>query len=233
MKKINILPINWFGNKEKYFKSKVKIVTVGLNPSDKEFRNNETENYSTFRFHGYQSEKDLEKVLNNYFEQKPYKTWFNSFEPILQGMDASYYQKTEKPNIAIHTDICSPWATNPTWSKLTTDEQRKMFKEGHPKWIKLIDELNPDVILISVAKKYLINEFKEIGEIGRITKTKKGIIRKQPYLLKHYSYSNGNKNVIVIFGQAAQKPFGLISNEQKMDLGSTITNVFNISKSKM
>jgi hypothetical protein len=34
----NSIPIVWFGNVERYFKSELKIITVSLNPSDIEFK---------------------------------------------------------------------------------------------------------------------------------------------------------------------------------------------------
>ena len=82
MTKIDTIPIDWFGDRVAYNRSKIRIVTVGLNPSDKEFRNNDGESFNTsLRFEGYE-EKGLEAVYNNYFEYNPY-SWFKSFEYIL------------------------------------------------------------------------------------------------------------------------------------------------------
>ena len=53
-----LIPIDWFGDREAYNESKVKVVTVGLNPSDKEFRESATQPFSTsLRFKHYQTDK--------------------------------------------------------------------------------------------------------------------------------------------------------------------------------
>lgn len=60
MTTINILPIKWFGDRNAYMKSPVKIITVGLNPSDKEFRDKDGEPYcSSLRFPDYKVGDDV------------------------------------------------------------------------------------------------------------------------------------------------------------------------------
>jgi hypothetical protein len=222
MNKIELLPIYWFGNKNKYFKSVIKIVTVGLNPSAEEFRLNKTDEISLCRFPGYKEPNELEFVLNNYFEKVPYKSWFSSYEPILNGLGASYYESNVFSSIAIHTDICSPYATIPTWSKLSKELKVELYKEGIIHWQNLIKELHPDVLIISVAEHYIKENFlfKEI--FTSIEFDKKGNKRKHPYFIKKYEYTVNNVNIPVIFGPAAQKPFGLIGTEQKRELGKLI-----------
>lgn len=69
-------------------------------------------------------------------------------------MNASYYENSH-PNRVLHTDICSPFATNLTWSKkqFHRDHKGNMVKEGKKIWHKLVEILNPEIIIISVAKK--------------------------------------------------------------------------------
>ncbi len=125
------LPILYFGDLDAYLKLEIRILTVGKNPSDNEFRLKKTDSYSFCRFSIWDVEKmNLIESLNPYFEKEPLKQWFSSFKPILNGLNCSYYQNENIKNIAIHTDICSPLATNPTWSKLTKDEQKILFEEG-------------------------------------------------------------------------------------------------------
>ena len=78
------IPIVYFGNTEQYFKSKIKIVTVGKNPSFIEFCRNENQPYSFFRFPKWKAHEDLNQALDSYFENKPYENWFNSYEAILK-----------------------------------------------------------------------------------------------------------------------------------------------------
>ena len=118
------LPILYFGNLDAYLESEIKILTVGKNPSDNEFRIKKTDPYSFCRFPNWSGDKkNLLSVLNEYFEDEPLKQWFSSLEPILNGMNCSYYKNNSLRNTAIHTDVCSPLATNPTWSKLSKDQK--------------------------------------------------------------------------------------------------------------
>lgn len=100
---INILQIKWFGDKNAYMNSPVRIITVGLNPSDKEFREKDGEPYSSrLRFPDYIIGDDvsLENALNNYFEKNPYRKWFNAgFEPLLNGMNAGSLGKEQKKEL--------------------------------------------------------------------------------------------------------------------------------------
>jgi hypothetical protein len=222
MTKIELLPIFWFGNKPEYLKSNLKIITVGLNPSDKEFRLNKNDPYSLLRFPNFKGPDTLDSVLNDYFEKLPYSFWFNGgFESILNGMESSYYAKSKKPNRTLHSDICSPWATNPTWKDLSRHEKEKLYSEGHPQWNNLIKELKPDVILISVAKNHLTPDFKRWGNWAIISKDKKGNNRND-YAIEKYYYELNGFRFPVVFGRAAQMPFGLLSKNQKIELGKLI-----------
>lgn len=50
----NSVPIIWFGNVEKYLESELKVITVSLNPSDIEFKNDKSATPSTnLRFPDY------------------------------------------------------------------------------------------------------------------------------------------------------------------------------------
>jgi len=225
MIKIELLPILWFGNKPEYLKSDLRIVTVGLNPSDQEFRLKKNDSYSLIRFPNFKDLDTLDTALNEYFEKIPYSSWFDvTFEPILNGMEASYYTKSKKRNRAIHTDICSPWATNPTWSYLSEGEKQELYSEGHQQWIDLIKELMPDVIVISVAKKYLIDNFKSCDNNWSVIKKDKNGNNRKNYIIKKYNYQSNDIQIPVVFGLAAQMPFGTISKEQKIKLGTLLYN---------
>ncbi len=150
MSKIDLMPIHWFGDRPAYEASPLRVVTVGLNPSDREFRpNNDTSVSKDFRFPDYDgTEQGLALALNNYFKRNPYNAWFkSSFGAVLQSFEASFYSGAK--NTAIHTDICSPWATIPTWSGLSNEVKQTLESEGLHLWHKLMQELKPDVILFS------------------------------------------------------------------------------------
>jgi hypothetical protein len=215
------LPILYFGDLSAYENSEFKILTVGKNPSDNEFRIRKTDEFSFCRFQLWNSEKrNLLEALNPYFEDKPLKQWFSSFEPILNGANSSFY-KTENSNRALHTDMCSPLATNPTWGILTSKQQEKLSEEGFEIWKELIEELQPDLMLISVPRNLFKSIIKNNGTTLIKFDTKKdGSIRKYDYIVEVYEHKLRNgKNIKIIFGQAANKPFDTISIEQKIKIG--------------
>ena len=219
-----MIPIVWFGDYEAYSSSPTKIITVGLNPSDREF-GNPTQPCTSLRFPAYTGcVCSLIKALNGYFHINPYNDWFKSgFEPILNGLNASYYGG--KTNTALHTDICSPWATNPTWSKLPRAERETLMKEGFPLWMKLIQKLAPDIILFSIPQRH-IDRLKTESN-GLLTQNQplciintdsKGIIRKRPIVIGEGAYGSA----LAIFGKTWNVPFGALSRIQKSKLGGCI-----------
>ena len=214
------LPILYFGDLTAYLESPLKILTVGKNPSDNEFRLRKNDNYSFCRFKKWHTNDfNLIETLNPYFENEPLQ-WFSSFEPILNGTSSSYY-KGNYENRVLHTDICSPISTNPTWSKLTNDQRNHLYKDGLVIWKELIEELQPDVMFISVPLKLFNEVIPSIGkELITFNKKKDNTKRKKNYRVYiHEHYLKSEKRVKVIFGQAANKPFDTISNEQKYLIG--------------
>lgn len=152
------IPVLFFGDSDQYFSSKLKIITVGLNPSRGEFPNQN-------RFLRFNSARGIYpdilrgkfypaylKALNEYFKNVPYG-WFNCFEDLLTGIDCSYYGNA--PNTALHTDLCSPLATDPTWKYLTREAQSGLIQSGTNLWHSLVQWLSPDLIIVSVARSHI------------------------------------------------------------------------------
>ena len=168
------IPILWFGNVEKYFKSEVKIITVGINPSCMEFKKNKKLNQYdiTFRFPDYIAKctPSLYLAYNNYFKENPYKKWFNeNFKNVLEKFNASYYENQKFPNIAIHTDIASQYATYPRWGKLGKNVKEELTKRGIKNWHKLMEILEPDVILFSSnATQYVKEINKDLKKLFQV-----------------------------------------------------------------
>jgi hypothetical protein len=107
--------------------TRASVATLGLNPSRLEFLDSGGSELtgSSRRFETLTSLPAarlseatpfaLERVLQAcscYFERNPYRRWFDQLEPILAGIDASYYDGS-----ACHLDLVQ-WATDPTWGKL-------------------------------------------------------------------------------------------------------------------
>ena len=218
------IPILFFGHTPRYFSSPLKVVTLGLNPSGIEF----PEQDPFLRFRKAQHLDPLVQdegfvstyldALNGYFQRPPnhpYEPWFNSFEPMLRGLDCSYYGAAT--NTALHTDICSPLATSPTWSKLSPEVQSRFMQPGSRLWHALIEWLSPDIIIASVARSHL-DRISFVREASwQVIHT---VDRENPYNveLSNLRLPDG-KTTHLAFGKAANTPFGTVSNEDKRKIG--------------
>ena len=221
------IPILFFGHSPRYFSSPLKVVTLGLNPSGVEFP--EQDRFLRFRKAqhldpGVQDEKFVSTyldALNGYFQSPPnhpYKPWFNSFEPILQGLECSYYGGAT--NTALHTDICSPLATSPTWSRLSSDVQSRFMEPGSRLWHSLIEWLSPDVIIASVARSHLSRISFARAANWQVIHT---VDRDNPYKVELSSLRRPDgKNTYLAFGKAANTPFGTVSNVDKRKIGEAL-----------
>ena len=159
--------------------------------------------------------------MSAYFRTDPYRGWFSTFEPLLGGMEASYYEG--RASTALHTDICSPVATNPTWTGLNTDSRSVLAADGTLLWHMLLEELRPQIVALSVAKAYLkrikfapVTNWEVIHVFGR---TANGELRSRPYEICARWYNVGSERSLFIFGAAAQKPFGKLAADQKRAAG--------------
>ena len=131
------IPVLFFGDLVQYEKSKQRIITVGLNPSEQEFPN-----YGFSRFKEGKklykkdilNENDKEKyieILSNYFHTtNDAYGWFDSYEDLLNSMNATFYLGKKYENKAIHTDICTPLATSPTWSDCPRKMRNELSRKG-------------------------------------------------------------------------------------------------------
>lgn len=134
-------PICWFGNLDS---DKPIILTLSINPSDREFINN--------HFRGMQgaiNSQDLEDAYNNYFRRAPYG-WFNYQERILNQLSASYYDNPAMKYQLVHVDLF-PFATNPKWnvvkSVLTHNDKNLIIAIGMRILERIIIKYNPKAII--------------------------------------------------------------------------------------
>lgn len=221
------VPILFFGDSNRYFSSRLKVITLGLNPSRVEFP--EADRFLRFEaargvypriLNGTCYDEYL-RALNGYFQKPPnhpYEPWFNSFEPLLRGLDCSYYGKAA--NTAVHTDICSPLATDPTWSNLPEEAQSRLFERGTPLWHSLVEWLTPDLIIASLARSHLRRISFPQQNGWRVIYT---VERTNPYevQLVKLRVRNGS-SCSLAFGKAANTPFGTVSNVEKERIGRAL-----------
>ena len=220
-------PVLFFGSLVGYEASCPRIATVGLNPSHHEFPSPPEDPF--MRFPNADS-NDLDaylSVLSSYFRNCPYRSWFGCYEEVLQGMGATYYG--EEANTALHTDIGSVLPTDPTWSRLGDQVRKQLTRKGASLWHDLIRCLQPDILLSSIAWKWINDDMIELEPLGSweviytIKKKKDGRPRKQPLEIKvrWHALSTGDK-ILIAHGRATQTPLGSLSNGQKRLVGCRI-----------
>ncbi len=219
------MPILWFGDSAAYFNSPVRVVTVGLNPSREEFPDRDR----FLRFPGARSldpsadpmtrRATYTRALDDYFRTAPYRRWFNrGFERVLNGMAASFYDG--QPRRALHTDLFSALATDPTWCRLDDATRESLIQDGLPLWHDLMRTLEPDVIIVSVARRYLDRiSFPRLGDFHCVHREQ----QKRPFLTEAMPIEVvAGKKTTLAFGRCAQVPFGLVSFEAQRAIGAAI-----------
>lgn len=122
-------PVPSFGNL-----TTAKIATLGLNPSNKEFVDEDGNELhgSDRRFHtlnslGIQNWTDVEEEhlnliiegCNDYFHRNPYDGWFKRLDNIISGTSMSYYFPSGQ---ACHLDLI-PYATTCKWTDLNSEQK--------------------------------------------------------------------------------------------------------------
>ena len=216
-------PVLFFGDLPKYRTSSIRIATVALNPSREEF----PKPAPFSRFPGADSSDDevYLRALFAYFRTLPYRSWFDCYEQALQGMGASYYDGGSET--ALHTDVCSVLPTTPTWSGLSDYVQRCLVKDGVDLWHRLIEYIQPNILLWSTARKWLDGiEFRartQWEQIALFDFTQHGVRRKHPVGLeaRWYSLSTGSP-FLVAYGPASEKPLARLSHAQKREAGRVV-----------
>lgn len=170
------IPILWFGDLEAYSNSPIRIVTVGLNPSNKEFQDKDCDPISVaLRFHnavsllGKQTLNGSDfmlyrQAMNEYFKCNPYKRWFQWHEAALNDLDATYggimlKQGGEFKNTAIHIDIKTAIATNPTWGGLCNNCRSSLQLSCSKMYGNLVKLLDPQVIIIALDQNSAKSNF--------------------------------------------------------------------------
>ena len=219
------IPILFFGDLDSYLESSLRVVTVGLNPSLEEFpADNPFQRFPAAEWIAAGEQNRYLKALSAYFREDPYSRWFSSFEPLLNGLGASYYAGTA--STALHTDICSPVATNPTWTGLNDDERKSLEADGGPLWHELLEVLRPQLVVLSVARHHLERiRFPARGNWGNIyvfERKVNGDARRRPYKVMARSYMVGSDQAQFVFCPAGLVPLMEIGTIQKRELGEII-----------
>lgn len=219
------LPILWFGDSAAFLNSPVRIVTVGLNPSRVEFPDSDRFlRFPAVREVTPRPETEVQRIayvraLDSYFGAAPYRRWFDQgFERVLNGLSASYYEG--QPNSALHTDLFSPLATDPTWSRLANEDRERLARGGLPLWHKLIRVLEPHVIIVSIARRHLDQILFPRRGPWRVVHT---LVRDTPFVTDAVSIEVvPGRRTLLAFGRCVSIPFGSVSYEAKVAIGAAI-----------
>ncbi len=227
------VPILFFGDLSSYRKAPVRVVTVALNPSNREFP--EADPY--FRFPGFTEKTSRTPAqyiaeMSSYFMVNPYASWFAFYEQALSGIGASYYGGAK--GAALHTDIASCLATTPTWSRLPESVRERLMPQGIQLWHRLMIYLSPQIVLFSTARSWIDQiEFEPLSDWDAtcsFSKTKDGNNRKHPLVVEARWYQVNSATTLFGFIPAMQKPLGGLSHTQKQEAGLRLLNYWKAGK---
>ena len=216
----DVVPILWFGDMDAYWASEKKIVTVAVNPSDKEFIVNGVCSINN-RFPGAPVNYDSHNLqhfvaymnaMNSYFKNKPYKDWFWFNEKVLRLFDASYqgefckYKNDARKvfrNTVLHIDLKAPVATDPVWGKLDLND-RNTIDLIYANYFDLMWRyLDPDILIVSTSAQNVEAAFEINHGNAILHQTSKG-----GYMDLHVIDSPvSGKKVNVVWGMNRQNPF--------------------------
>lgn len=132
-------PVPYFGRL-----AESRVATVGINPSNIEFVDGRGSPLSltarrlpTLGSMGLErwSRSDratAERLLqgcSDYFENNPYRSWFDALDRMLTPSGYSYYSNTLNGGTACHLDVV-PYATNTKWGLLTSAQRGALLAMG-------------------------------------------------------------------------------------------------------
>lgn len=219
-------PILWFGDIEAYKKSSLKILTVGINPSDREFPN---DTFSRFPAWNNLTLQNYFEALNEYFNTN-YYDWFADLADSISLKEVwnCSFITNECQNTALHIDYHTPFATKPTWSKKALPDPIKQFLQNIRKdyFQKIIDFLNPDIIFIGngqchdwqqqtniellISKDFNLNSSQISSMIDNLTNAddEPHGNRRQLQCLKSPS------GIFIISGQYRHRPFAVYTSQK-------------------
>ena len=167
------IPVLWFGDLEAYSASPKRVVTVGINPSRKEFGALSEKVFTpapTLRFPlplspAVPDFKDYVKAMGAYYRTNPLKSWFWPNEAALNACGATYGGAMTSSlgagatSTGLHIDVKAPLATN-QWGKLLPGEQDELSRRFGGLFYELVQALDPEVLIIPVKLSVYLPSFK-------------------------------------------------------------------------
>lgn len=148
-----------------------------------------------------------------------------------QGMPAD---RLLRNGIAVHTDICTPVATNQTWSQIKS-YQLGAFKGGFELWEDLVEELAPEIVIFSVGSNHLGRRLtnRPVPNWPVIcTVTHKGdgkAFRSSPFYVHSARLTIGKHLTRAVWGNCHNVPFGSVSHVDKHRIGEAIRRKYMLT----
>ncbi len=216
------VPILYFGSLSRYLLSPLRVVTVALNPSRNEFPIEDP----AWRFPGADesSPEAHFDALNKYFDagHKPLWEWFKHFDWLLAGLGSGF--RPGRAASALHTDLCSPIATDPTYSHLAPMQRRELERLGMPLWAELCELLDPDVIVMSGGRlmRDRVVPFTNANWLTVFGSNRKSV--------KLAEIDVWGRPRVAVFGLTTQVPFGALSLEERKLVGTIVRDHIRIKK---
>jgi len=223
-------PVPSFGNL-----SNSRLATLGLNPSNKEFLDNNGSELSGIerRFHTLNSlgishweqatDSHYESILqfcNEYFSRNPYDAWFKRLDYLISGTTLSYYFPSSG---ACHLDLI-PFATSIKWGELSHWQRSTLLNRYSDLLGALLKNSNIKVLVLN--GKSVIDNFLKISDTDIQIERKEewDLPRKDSDGIPGYAYKGSVKNVggidldeeVFVFGfnHNIQSSYGVTANVQ-------------------
>lgn len=153
-----------------------RVATVGINPSSREFTDPDGNSLLAHHFRietleslsipdwTFASGSDIRRVacsFEAYFENNPYRTWFDVLDRLLRLSGVSYY---DDPTLqrACHIDLV-PFATKTKWGSLAEPLRRLLLSKGRPAMIDLIRDSQLEVLILN--GRSVVNEFQRFSGV--------------------------------------------------------------------
>lgn len=223
--------------------SVAKVATVGLNPSNREFVNEDGGELDgdVRRFHTLHSLgiscwseveahhiEQLVDLCRRYFSVNPYDGWFKQLDFLISGAGYSYYGEEAR---ACHLDIV-PCATSLKWGELKKSQRDRLTELSSGALASLLRDSNIGVLVLNGA-----SVVKSFEQISRITLTAENVpgwsLPRKTGDVKGISYIGemtrlagvelGRKLLVLGYNHNIQSSFG-VTSEVKRRIRSWISS---------
>ena len=148
-------PVLWFGDLERYLRSPVKVLTLGVNPGPKTF----PEQDPWVKFPDIRGDRSL-GAMTSACKAYPMDSWFSYWEPLIKPMGAALKQPADSQ--ALHLDL-TPLMTRPVFSEVPEEVRERLRHNGIKILVKLLKVLEPDCTVACLSGTHFIASQVQLG----------------------------------------------------------------------